>query len=501
MRRTDEMTPRLVVRGLRKAFGPTRALAGVDFDVLPGEVHALVGENGAGKSTLVKVLSGALRADAGDIELDGTPYRPTTPLDGARRGVAMVYQELSLVPHLDVAENILLGREPTRLGLLNRGEMRRRAADALATLGHPGVSLDAPVRRLPIAIQQLVEIGRAISQPGIRVLILDEPTSSLTAQDVERLFATIRRLENDNLSVIYISHVLEEVGRIADRVTVLRDGFTVATSAVQQLSPSAIISMMAGRDIAEIFPRSPHAPGAVVLEVRNLAGGEKPLSAGFDLRAGEVLGIGGLVGAGRTELLRAIFGLDPVRRGTVKVHAHAGPASPWRRLEQGVGLLSEDRKREGLALALSIRDNLTLSKLTNLGPLGLVWPGRQASVAASWMTRLGIRAESPDQPVQQLSGGNQQKVALARLLYHGVDVLLLDEPTRGIDVASKAQIYELIDQLARAGKAVLMVSSYLPELLGVCDRVAVMSRGRLGAARPVAGLTEHAVLTEAIGTA
>jgi ribose transport system ATP-binding protein len=493
------MTPRLLVRSLSKSFGVTRALAGVDLDVRPGEVHALVGENGAGKSTLVKILAGALAADAGEIVLDGAAYRPATPRAAARRGVAMVYQELSLVPHLGAAENILLGREPGRAGFVRRGAMRAFAIRAMAALGHPDVDPDVPVRRLPIAIQQLVEIARAISRPGARVLILDEPTSSLARADAERLFAAVRRLQADGLSVIYISHVLEEVAEIAGRVTVLRDGATVRTAPVSELPPASIVSMMAGRDVAKIFPRSDRAPGEVVLEVRDLAGFGKPSSASIALRAGEVVGIAGLVGSGRTELLRAVFGLDPVKRGTVRVGVVTGPASPWRRLAQGVGLLSEDRKGEGLALGMSLADNLTLSSRASLGPAGLVLPARRSAVAARWIADLGIRAAGPDQRVGELSGGNQQKVALARLLHHGVDVLLLDEPTRGIDVASKTQIYEIVDRLARGGKAVLMVSSYLPELLGVCDRVAVMARGRLGPARAASTLTEHAVLMEAMG--
>jgi ribose transport system ATP-binding protein len=493
------MLPRLLVRGLRKSFGPTRALAGVDFETAPGEVHALVGENGAGKSTLVKILAGALRPDGGELELDGAPYRPSGPLDAAARGVAMVYQELSLVPHLNAAENVLLGREPVRRGLIAWDQVRATAATALAALGHPDVDLDVPVRRLPVATQQVIEIARAISRPHTRVLILDEPTSSLARDDVDRLFGTVARLRTEGLSIVYISHVLEEVLAVADRVTVLRDGATVGGGPVAGLSPAAMVSMMAGRDVSAVFPRSKRTAGPVVLEVQALSGIDKPAAADLELRAGEILGIGGLVGSGRTELLRAIFGLDPVRRGEVRVHAFASPGSPWQRLADGVGLLSEDRKGEGLALALSVADNLTLSKLSGLGPPGFVLPRRQAAAAGEWIGRLGIRTPSPAQPVRHLSGGNQQKVALGRLLYHDVDVLLLDEPTRGIDVASKAQIYELIDRLARSGKAVLLVSSYLPELLGVCDRVAVMTRGRLGPPRPVAELTEHGVLMEAMG--
>ena len=493
--------PRLRARGVSVHFGPTVALANVDLDVAPGEVHALIGENGAGKSTLMKVLSGAVSPDAGELWIDGSPYRPASPLAASRRGVAMVYQELSLVPHLGVAENIVLGNEPRRLGLLDRREARRRAADALAALGHPDIDPDLPVRRLPAPIQQIVEIARALFCSGNRVLVLDEPTSSLAADDVERLFEAISRLRHGGLSIIYISHVLEEIRRIADRFTVLRDGRAVGSGPLAEISAPALISMMAGREITQIFPRSPRQPGRTLLEIRDLAGTDKPSSASLDLRAGEVFGVGGLVGSGRTELLRAVFGLDAVRRGTIRVGAAWGPASPWRRLAQGMGMLSEDRKQDGLAQELSIADNLTLSRLTGLGPGRLVFRSRQGAAARLWMDRLSIRASGPHQPVRELSGGNQQKVALARLLHDEVDVLLLDEPTRGIDVRSKAEIYELIDRLALDGKAVLLVSSYLPELLGTCDRVAMMRRGVLGPARPAAALSEHDLLTEAVGPA
>ncbi|RPJ71747.1 MAG: sugar ABC transporter ATP-binding protein [Acidobacteria bacterium] len=496
-----EATPRLRVRGVTVRFGPTTALAAVDLDVAGGEVHAVIGENGAGKSTLMKVLSGAVAPDAGELWIDGTPYRPASPLDAANRGIAMVYQELSLVPHLGAAENIVLGREPLRRGLLDRRETRARARAALAALGHADLDPDLPVRRLPPAVQQIVEIARALRSSGTRVLVLDEPTSSLAADDVERLFETIGRLRAGGLSIIYISHVLEEVRRVADRFTVLRDGRTVGAGRVADVSTPALISMMAGREVTQIFPRSARHPGKPLLELRDLAGSPKPSSASLVLHAGEVLGIGGLVGSGRSELLRVVFGLEPVRRGVIRVGAAWGPASPWQRLAQGAGMLSEDRKREGLAQALSIADNLTLSRLAGLGPGRLVTRGRQAEAARHWMEALSIRAAGPHQVVGELSGGNQQKVALARLLHDEVDVLLLDEPTRGIDVGSKAEIYQLIDRLALQGKAVLLVSSYLPELLGTCDRVAVMTRGVLGPARPASELSEHQLLTEAVGEA
>jgi ribose transport system ATP-binding protein len=489
--------PRLEIRALRKAFGPTIALEGVDLALAPGEILALVGENGAGKSTLLKILAGAIERDTGDVRLDGAPYRPRGPDDARRAGVAMVYQELSLCPHLTVAENVLLGAEPARFGFVRRAEMEARAARVLASLAP--IDPAAQLGDLPPATQQLVEIARALAEASCRVLVLDEPTSSLAAGDVERLFAVLRRLRSDGASVLYVSHFLEEVKEIADAFVVLRDGRSVGAGRMEGTTASALVEMMAGRAVDTLFPRSERRAGEAVLEVDGLAGAHKPTRAGFVLHRGEVLGIAGLVGAGRTELLRAIFGLDPVRRGVVRVGAYVGPASPARRLAQGVGLLSEDRKDEGLAAALSIADNLTLSTLDRMGSFGLVSARRQREAAALWIKRLGIRCQGPDQPVLHLSGGNQQKVALGRLLHHDVDVLLLDEPTRGVDVGSKAQIYASIDGLAAAGKAVLMVSSYLPELLGVCDRIAVMRRGELGPARPARDLTEHGLLMEATG--
>lgn len=495
------MAERLRLDGLSKRFGSTHALSDVCLEVGAGEVHALVGENGAGKSTLVKILAGALTPDAGHVQLDGQPYRPRDPLDARRQGVAMVYQELSLAPHLTVAQNILLGAEPTSAGFVLPQRQRAAARAALSTLDRADLPLDTPAGHLPVAAQQIVEIARAIALTDVRMLILDEPTSSLAEDDVQRLFAVVRQLRRRGTAIIYISHVLEEVRRVADRYTVLRDGCRVGHGDVSDTPNSDIVRLMAGRQLDRLFPRSPHTPGDVVLEITGLGGIRKPSSASLALRRGEVAGIGGLMGAGRTELLRAVFGLDPVVRGTVKVGAFSGAATPARRLAQGVGLVSEDRKDEGLAQGLSLADNLTLSKLAGLGPGWLISPRRQRAAAGRWVERLAIKCRDADQPVRELSGGNQQKVALARLLHHDVDVFLLDEPTRGIDVGSKASLYALIDDLARAGKAVLLVSSYLPELLGICDRVAVMRRGVLGPLRDAASLTEHDVLMEAMGQA
>ena len=497
---------RFEMRGIRKRFGATVALDGVDFAVAPGEVHALVGENGAGKSTLMKVLSGAYKPDAGQMWLDGQPYRPRNPLDARRAGVAMIYQELSLTPHLSVEENIMLGMEPATAGWIHWGEVRRRAVEALTELEHPEIRPDVPAGRLGIAAQQLVEIARALAI-GCRSLVLDEPTSTLTREDVQRLFSLIRRLKDRGHAIVYISHFIEEVQQVADNVTVLRDGRSVGSGPAAETTVDQIVALMVGRQVAELYPRSRRARGEAVLEVQDLAGVAKPSSASLTLHRGEVLGIAGLVGAGRTELLRAIFGLDAVKSGKLRVGAYIGPASPARRWMQGAGMLSENRKDEGLAASMTVADNVTLSKLSGFGPVGLVLPGRQDRAVRKWLHKLDIHCRGPRQRLLDLSGGNQQKVALARLLQHDVDMFLLDEPTRGIDVGSKAVVYRLIDELAtgdpaegRLPRAILMVSSYLPELLGVCDRVAVMCRGRLGPARRVEEVDEHELMLEATGS-
>ncbi|HEY3821244.1 MAG TPA: sugar ABC transporter ATP-binding protein [Polyangiaceae bacterium] len=492
----------VVLRDLRKSFGSTVALGGVDLEAKAGEVHAVLGENGAGKSTLLKILAGVETPDGGSLTLDGAPWKPRGPADARARGLAMVHQELALCPHLDVAANVALGIEPTRLGFVRRRETARLVDDALArAFGDRRVDPRTPVADLSVADQQLVEVARAlatasVSGGALRVLVLDEPTSSLGASDVDRLFALVKDLAAAGTTVLYVSHFLEEVARIATRFTVLRDGKTVGAGDVAGTSMDSIVRMMAGRDIASAFPRTPRSPGEVVLSARDLAGTRLPVAASFELRRGEVLGVAGLVGAGRTELLRVLFGLDRVRRGEIRVGAVLGPASPSRRLAQGVGFASEDRKSEGLATSLSVADNLTLSRL---GRAGFGMPARLYAESARWIAELSIKCSGPDQRVVELSGGNQQKVQLARLLHHGVDVLLLDEPTRGIDVGSKAQIAALVDSLAANGKAVVLVSSWLPELLGMADRIAVMCRGKLGIARPAAEHDEASLLSEAIG--
>lgn len=493
------------MRDVHKKFGPTQALRGVSLDLHRGEVLALIGENGAGKSTLMKVLSGAIQPDLGTMTLGGEPYRPRNPLEARRAGVAMIYQELSIAPDLTVMENILLGVEPGTGPLIDWRGMRRRAAAAVREVGRNDIDPGARAGDLSMGEQQLVEIARSMVL-GCRVLVLDEPTSSLSRRDILSLFDLLGRLRASGMGIIYISHFLEEVRTISDRLIVLRDGASVGGGRTRDVADAEIIRLMVGRSVDELYPRTRHVIGETVLSVSDLAGRRKPVRATLELRRGEVLGIAGLVGAGRTELLRGIFGLDKVRRGEIRVAQWSGAAGPRRRWEQGVGFVSEDRKSEGLALRLSIADNVTLSNPDGLGPCGLVLPRRQDSATRPWIEKLSIKCRSPRQSVGDLSGGNQQKVAIARLLHHGVDVLLLDEPTRGVDIGAKAQIYALIHELAngdaarqRLPAAVLMVSSYLPELLGVCDRIAVMSRGVLGPVRPVSEWNEHALMAEAIG--
>ncbi len=489
---------RLRIQGIKKSFGSTHALRDVSLEVRPGEVHALIGENGAGKSTLMKILSGAYQPDAGEIFLNGESYRPRNPLEARRSGVEMIYQELNLAPHLSVEENILLGVEPSRLGWIDRRKRREMAQRVLAEVHHEGVALDAPVHSCSIAEQQMVEIARAmLGSP--QVLIMDEPTSSLTQVDTENLVAAIARLKSRGVSIIYISHFLEECQRVADRYTVLRDGQTVGSGDMPTADLANIIHLMVGRELDEIYPEIEHEIGEQVLELSHVAGKRRPENASLTLRSGEILGIAGLIGAGRTETLRVIFGLDRLVEGEIRHRRTCIHYSPSGALKAGFGMLSENRKEEGLMLNLSIAENLTLPRLSPFSRGGILNLARQRDSAANWINRVRVRARSPLQPISELSGGNQQKVALARLLHCEADILLLDEPTRGIDVASKAQIYELIGELAAAGKSVIFVSSYLPELLGVCDTIAVMCRGNIVQVRPVEEWTEHSIISAAIG--
>jgi ribose transport system ATP-binding protein len=470
--------------GVSKSFGATQALDGVSFELGPGEVHALIGENGAGKSTLMKILSGAIAPDAGRLEIDGRPYAPAGPADGLRGGISMIYQELTLAPHLTVEENIMLGRETHAAGWLDRKAMTCQVREALELVHHPEISPDIPVRKLSVGAKQVVEIARALLNRS-RIVVMDEPTSSLSQEDSQRLFEIIRTLQDQDVSVIYISHFLEEVQRVADSYTVLRDGRSVGSGPMEETRLEDLIQLMVGQKFTQFFPRVEHAVGEVLLTIDGLKGTAMTAPVSLTLSRGEILGIAGLIGSGRTEMLRALFGLDEAECGSIVVSGvEVSGAKPWVRIDRGLGLLSEDRQGEGLALSRSVADNMTLSDFSPYRRHGLLRPGRQRQAVGEWIAKMTIKTQSPDQKVGDLSGGNQQKVALARLLHQKAGILLLDEPTRGIDVVSKAQIYEWIGELAREGKAVLFVSSYLPELLGICDRIAVFHRGSLVESRP-----------------
>jgi ribose transport system ATP-binding protein len=488
--------PRLQMHGVRKSYGPTAALRGVDLELLPGEVHALVGENGAGKSTLMKILSGAEQPDAGSMSLDGATYSPSGPQAARRRGVGMIYQELAVCPDLSVEANVLLGQESSGFGFLRQSKDRQRVRAALAELGHAEIEPTASVASLNPAGRQVVEIARALLT-DVKMLALDEPTSALTQQDAQRLFDLVRRLKARGVTVVYISHFLEEIKAVADRFTVLRDGQAVGGGKVGDVPRAKIIEMMVGRSVEEQYPHVPHAIGESVLDISALHGDPLPASVSFTLRRGEILGIAGIVGSGRTELLRAIYGLDSVRSGNVKIGTFSSSATtPSECIAHGLGMLSEDRKTEGLALEMSIADNVTLSRLGS----GFLSRSRLADSVSRVLAQLGVKYRDAGQAVGELSGGNQQKVALGRLFHQGADVLLLDEPTKGVDVGSKAEIYRHIGAAAAAGKAVLVVSSYLPELFGMCDTLAVMCRGKLTPQRPVKEWTPETVVAAATGS-
>ena len=495
----DPPRPRLRLADLSKSFGATHALRGVSLEVAAGEVHAVVGENGAGKSTLMNILSGGLRPDTGGMELDGEAYRPRDAFEARGCGVVMIHQELSLARHLSVAENIMLGAEPTCAGWLRSKAGREQARSALAQLGHGHLELDRPSGTFSVAEQQVIEIARALrTEP--RLLIMDEPTSSLAQADSERLFIVIRQLAARGVSVIYISHFLEEVKRVCDRFTVIKDGQSVGSGPIAGTTQEGLVRMMIGREATALYPARTRRAGQSALAVAALRAGTRLRSASFDLHAGEILGVAGLIGSGRTELVRAIFGLDRCAGGTVavegRVHSGRNPAASWRSC---VGFLSEDRKEEGLMLALSLAENAMMPKLGRFARGGWLRNGAVHSATQGWIDRLGVKARGSGQAVGELSGGNQQKIALARLLEYPARIFLLDEPTRGIDVGSKSQVYQLIAALAAEGRSVVLVSSYLPELFGMCDRIAVMRRGVLEECRATAEWTEASLMTVAVG--
>ncbi len=470
----------LSMEHISKRFPGVQALDDVSFEVVPGEVHALVGENGAGKSTLMKILTGALPRDSGGVRWLGAPVEIDTPGQALALGISMIHQELALIPVLDVGQNIFLGREPARgrLGLVDWDGLYLAAEAQLARVG---LEVDARTRveELSIAQRQMVEIAKALSFES-RLIVMDEPTSSLTEREVETLFALIRSLKAQGVSVVFISHRLEEVFQVADRVTVLRDGRHIATAPLGELSVPAVVRMMVGREVAQVSAGAPILDGQVVLEVRGLSRGRTVRDVSLKLHQGEILGMFGLVGSGRTDLARALFGVDPIERGEVWIDGRrARIDSPRRAIAQGLGFVPEDRKAQGLFLNMAVGQNVTIAALGDLARLDFIDFARMRRLAQEYVERLDIRTPGLGQRVRNLSGGNQQKTVIARWLTLHPKVLILDEPTRGIDVGAKAEIHALMRALAREGVAVLMISSELPEIMAVSDRIVVMREGRV----------------------
>ena len=490
--------PLLQMRGICKRYPGIQALNNASLEVRAGEVHALLGENGAGKSTLMKILSGAVRRDAGEILLNDTPADLGDPISARKLGISTIYQELSLVSHLSVAENMFLGKAPTRWpGVLDWPRMRR---DATRILSELGVSLDpdAPVRSLRLAQQQMVEVGRALADEA-RILIMDEPTSSLSEREIAQLFEAIERLTAAGVAVVYISHRMEEVFRIGHRVTVLRDGSHVATLNIADVSVPQLVRLMANRDVSDHYPRRTHRHGEELLRVEGLGSGALR-DVSFVLRRGEILGIAGLVGAGRTRLARAIAGADRIDRGRILIRGTPTRiGSPADAAVARIAFLPEDRKQQGLVLGLAVERNIALSHLRALSRFGVMDHRTERREAEQAIVDLRIRTQGPGQSALHLSGGNQQKVVLAKWLAARADIFIFDEPTRGIDVAARHEIYLLMNRVVEQGAGVLMISSDLPEVLGMSDRVLVMRAGAVRAEFAREEATEAAVLNAALG--
>ncbi|MCX7424791.1 MAG: sugar ABC transporter ATP-binding protein [Planctomycetia bacterium] len=486
------------MRGVHKSFPGVHALDGVDLELLRGEVLALVGENGAGKSTLIKVLSGAHRPDAGTIEIAGRRPLIRTPLDALRAGVAVIYQEFNLVPAMSARENLFLGRERTWAGLLRHRRERREARRLFRRLGI-AVDPDAACRDLPVAGQQAVEIAKALSCSA-RLVVMDEPSATLTTREVEQLFAVIGRLKRRGIGVIYVTHRLEEVFAIADRVTVLRDGRHVATQPTAELSRERLIELMVGRRLENEFPKRSVQRGEPRLRVEGLRRGDRVRDVSFQVRRGEVLALTGLVGAGRTETARLVFGADVADRGTIVLDGRTlSIRCPRDAIRAGICLLTEDRKSQGLVLGLSVRENFGLPNLPQFASFGFVRRPRERMALVRFVDDLQIKTPHFEQPVRNLSGGNQQKVVLAKWLQQNAKVILFDEPTRGIDVGAKYEIYRLINDLAARGMAIVMISSELPEVLGMSDRILVMHEGRItGEITDVARATQEQIMDLAV---
>ena len=496
---TGSAPPLLELRGISKHFVGVRALDDVSFELRPGEVHMLLGENGAGKSTLMKVLCGAYTADAGEFMHEGRPVRIAGPADARRYGIAVIFQEFTLVPYLSVAQNIFLGREfAGRIpGTVDHARMRREAQTLMDQLGMT-LAPDALVAHLGVAQQQMVEIAKALSQKA-RILVLDEPTAALSDNETEKLFAIIAQLKTQGVAMAYISHRMAEVFRLGDRITVLRDGRKVASRLPGETTPGELVALMVGRQVDLTYARERCTePGEVALRVQGLCARSGIRDVALEVRAGEIVGLAGLVGSGRSEVARAIFGADPIEAGRIEVFGQPQNGGPTTARSLGVALIPEDRKAEGLALIRSVRDNLVLASLPSLFRSGWFSPARAIEVARGLIERLRIVTPGPNQRVQMLSGGNQQKVVIGKWLNANARLFIFDEPTRGIDVGAKAEIFALISGLVQRGAAVLMISSELSEVVHLCDRAYVMREGRVAGQVLREQMSEAAILTLAM---
>jgi len=495
-----DQRPLLELTQIDKSFGQVKVLHDVRFDLRAGEVHALMGENGAGKSTLMKILSGFHRMDRGQILLDGQPVEIRDPHHALQLGIATIYQELNLVPTLSVAENIFLGREP-RKGTLGVIDWRRMQRDAREVLNQFGLSINpaARVDSLRVAEQQMVEIAKALSI-NARVLIMDEPTSALTQREIDLLFTCIHNLRAKGVAIVYISHKLDEVFALSDRITVLRDGRWVATQPTADLDAAGVIRLMVGRNLSEMYPKRAVPLRETVLSVRQLSRKGVLHDISFDLRAGEIVGVAGLMGAGKTELAMALFGGTPADSGEVRIEGKlAAISNPAAAIARGISLVPEDRKMQGVLQHMSVQSNITLASLNRLRIGPLIDSGKEKSAVRTAIDRFRIKVSHPGQVVSGLSGGNQQKVALSKWLVDQPKVLMMDEPTRGIDVGAKSEIYRLMVEMAEQGLGILIFSSELPELLGMCDRILVLHQGHLAADLGRDEATQELILTAAMG--
>lgn len=481
--KADSTQTILRISGIRKSFPGVQALAGVDFDLREGEVHALVGENGAGKSTLARIIAGVDRSDEGDMELYGRPYKAAGRADAEKHGVRMVMQELHLVANLTVAENIFIEKLPSRFGIVDYRKLNRAAREIMKRVGLEDVDPGTPVRLLGVGQQQMVEIAAGLSRQ-CRILALDEPTASLTEREIELLFSQIENLTAQGVGIIYISHRIEEIIRIAGRVTVLRDGKVVSTRPASGLSAEEIIRMMVGRDLEHEPLRRAGQAGPMALRVVGLTRGRKVRNVSFEVRRGEILGVAGLMGSGRTETMRALYGADRADGGEVYLYGAGEPLAirtPRDAVRNGIAFLTEDRKEQGLLMSLAVRANISLTRLRGVSRFGWMDESRERSLAARYIDVLSIRCSSTEQTVTELSGGNQQKVVIAKWMYRDCNILIFDEPTRGIDVGAKFELYNMLTDLADKGKAIIFVSSDLKELMAVCDCIMVMAAGQVTA--------------------